>query len=149
MRGASSNWRSRKAIYDRPATPFVMDFVGQATALYGEVAQENAATVLVRTTHGMVEAPGRLVRGSPVMLAVRPERISLGPPADAEWTGITLPLAARTFLGSRCLLHGAVQGSDRATVELPADAAGDATPGSSIGISWRVADTLLYPAPRP
>jgi putative spermidine/putrescine transport system ATP-binding protein len=138
-----------KAIYDRPATPFVMDFVGQATVLHGDVVQENAATVLVRTTYGVVEAPGRLMRGSPVMVAVRPERVSLGPPADGDWTGVTLPLAARTFLGSRCLLHGAVQGDDRATVELPADVAGDAAPGSSVGISWRVADTLLYPAPRP
>ena len=31
-----------EAIYDRPATPFVLDFVGQATALYGDVVQENA-----------------------------------------------------------------------------------------------------------
>ena len=50
-----------KAIYDRPATPFVMDFVGQATVLHGDVVQENAATVLVRTTYGVVEAPGNFV----------------------------------------------------------------------------------------
>ena len=94
----------------------------------------------------MVEAPGRLMRGSPVMVAVRPERITLEPPAAAEWTGVTLPLAARTFLGSRCLLHGAVEGDDRATIELPADAVGNAAPGESVDISWRIADTLLYPA---
>jgi putative spermidine/putrescine transport system ATP-binding protein len=39
-------------IYDRPATQFVLDFVGQATVLHGEVEQQNAQTVLVRTKHG-------------------------------------------------------------------------------------------------
>jgi hypothetical protein len=80
------------------------------------------------------------------MVAVRPERITLGRPKADDWTGASLPLAARTFLGSRCLLHGAVHGEDRAIIELPADAAGNATPGETVDLAWRVADTLLYPA---
>jgi putative spermidine/putrescine transport system ATP-binding protein len=136
-----------RAIYDRPATPFVLDFVGQATVLHGDVVREDAGSVLVRTAHGDVEAPGRMPRGSPAMVAVRPERIALGPPPGADWTGVSLPLAARTFLGSRCLLHGAVTGADRATIELPADAVGDAAARPMIDITWRSADTLLYPAP--
>jgi putative spermidine/putrescine transport system ATP-binding protein len=135
-----------QTIYDRPATPFVLDFVGQATVLHGEVEQQNAQNVLVRTQHGMIEAPGRFLRGSPVIVAVRPERITLGRPKADDWTGASLPLAARTFLGSRCLLHGAVQGEDRAIIELPADAVGNAAPGETVDIAWRVADTLLYPA---
>ena len=135
-----------QTIYDRPATPFVLDFVGQATVLHGEVEQQNAQNVLVRTKHGMIEAPGLFLRGSPVIVAVRPERITLGRPKAADWTGASLPLAARTFLGSRCLLHGAVQGEDRAIIELPADAVGNAAPGETVDVAWRVADTLLYPA---
>jgi putative spermidine/putrescine transport system ATP-binding protein len=133
-------------IYDRPATPFVLDFVGQATVLHGEVVQQNTRSVLVRTAHGVVEAPGQFLRGSRVIVAVRPERIVLGSPQSGDWTGASLPLAARTFLGSRCLLHGAVQGEDRATIELPADAVGNAAPGETVDVAWRVADTLLYPA---
>jgi putative spermidine/putrescine transport system ATP-binding protein len=105
--------------------------------------------VLVRTAHGVVEAPGRFLRGSPVMVAVRPERIVLGRPVAGDWTGASLPLAARTFLGSRCLLHGAVQGEDQATIELPADAVGGVSSGDTVDIAWRVADTLLYPAGPP
>jgi putative spermidine/putrescine transport system ATP-binding protein len=131
-----------QTIYDRPATPFVLDFVGQATVLHGEVEQQNAQNVLVRTQHGMIEAPGRFLRGSPVIVAVRPERITLGRPKADDWTGASLPLAARTFLGSRCLLHGAVQGEDRAIIELPADAVGNAAPGETVDLAWRVADTL-------
>jgi len=135
-----------ETIYDRPETAFVLDFVGQATVLLGQVVQENGQTVLVRTAHGVVEAPGRFLRGSPVMVAVRPERIVLGRPRAADWTGAALPLAARTFLGSRCLLHGAVQGQDRAIIELPADVVGGVVPGDMIDIAWRVADTMLFPA---
>jgi putative spermidine/putrescine transport system ATP-binding protein len=135
-----------ETIYDRPETAFVLDFVGQATVLLGQVVQENGQTVLVRTAHGVVEAPGRFLRGSPVMVAVRPERIVLGRPRAADWTGAALPLAARTFLGSRCLLHGAVQGQDRAIIELPADVVGGVAPGDMIDIAWRVADTMLFPA---
>lgn len=133
-------------IYDRPATPFVLDFVGRATVLHGEVVHEGATTAQVRTAHGLVEVPGHMLRGTRALVAVRPERITLGSPPDIGWTGISLLLTARTFLGSRCLLHGAI-GHDRATVELPADRAGDAIPGTTIDITWQVADGMLFPAP--
>ncbi len=136
-----------QAVYDRPATPFVLDFVGQATVLCGRIAAAAGGTVRVDTAYGPVHAPAALPQGEAVLVAVRPERITLGAPAGAEWTGVTLPLATRTYLGSRCLLHGAVAATERATVELPAAAAGDAAPGSTVALSWRVADTLLYPAP--
>jgi hypothetical protein len=72
--------------------------------------------------------------------------MSLGQPQGADWTGVSLKLVARTFLGSRCLLHGAVGGNDRAIIELPADAVGRVVPGDMIDITWQIADTLLYPA---
>ena len=133
------------AIYDRPATPFVLDFVGQATVLHGEVVEEGAGRVRLRTAFGVIEAPGHMMRGARAMVAIRPERIVLGSGGDG-WASIVLPLAARTFLGSRCLLHGAMGGLDRAVIELPAERAGDAAEGHSVGIAWRVADGMLFPA---
>ncbi len=138
-----------EVIYARPATPFVRDFVGQATLLHGIVLGRNGASVLVGTRYGDVEAPGSMAEGASVAVAVRPERIVLGDGAGPGWTGVALPLAARTFLGSRCLLHGAVAGLDRATVELSADAAAGLEPGAAIGIAWRVADGMLFPSEQP
>ncbi len=134
-----------QVIYDRPTTPFVLDFVGQATVLHGEVVEEKSTSVTVRTAYGVIEAPGHMLRGSRAMVAIRPERIVLGAPPTPAWTGVSLPIAARTFLGSRCLLHGAMQGQDRATVELSADVA--TTTGEAIAIAWRTDNALLYPAP--
>lgn len=132
-----------QAIYDRPATPFVMDFVGQATVLHGTVVARN----MLRTRYGEVEFDGDLPPGQAAMVAIRPERITAGAPIGPGRTGVTLPLAARTFLGSRCLLHGAIAGEDRATVELPASAA--AIIGDDILLSWPIGDGLLFPAARP
>jgi putative spermidine/putrescine transport system ATP-binding protein len=135
-----------QTIYNRPASPFVLDFVGQATVLQGEVAAQTEDRVTVRTEYGVVTAPGHMLRGTRVMVAIRPERILLGLPPDSDWTGLSLSIGARTFLGSRCLLHGALAGQDRATIELAADAAGAAKAGETAALTWRVADTLLYPA---
>ncbi len=136
-----------QAIYDQPASPFVLDFVGQATVLHGNVVEERPASVLVRTALGPIEAPGHMLVGAPAMVAVRPERIVLGTAPDAAWNAVALPIAAGSFLGSRSLLHGALAGPDRATIELPAGKATAAQPGTVVPIAWRVADTLLYPAP--
>ena len=133
-----------ETIYARPATPFVLDFVGQATVLHGRVTEARDGTVLVQTAHGVVQAPGHIMPGVPASVAVRPERIRVGAP-EPGWTGIALPVADRTFLGRSCLLHGAVALPDRAVVELPADAA--VTPGAAIPIAWRVPDGMLFPAP--
>ena len=135
-----------ETIYARPSTPFVLDFVGQATILHGTVAEEKSATVMVDTAHGVLEVPGHMLRGSRAMVAIRPERIELKP-AEPGWTGITLPIAERTFLGKSCLLHGALPAPDRATVELPPETA--FTPGSTVPIAWRIPDGMLFPATTP
>ena len=137
---------SPETIYARPLTPFVLDFVGQATVLHGPVVEENGSMVQVQTDHGVVQVPGHMTRGSATAVAVRPERIVLGTPKGPGWTGIALPIADRTFLGSRCLLHGAVGGRDRAVVELAAEAADAAAAGTLVDIAWRVADGMLFPA---
>ncbi len=136
-----------QTIYDRPATPFVLDFVGQATVLHGDVAGQDGDSVLLSTAHGMVRVQGNWPPGSAVMVAIRPERMTLGAPPGPEWTGITLPLLARTFLGSRCILHGATSGADRAVIELPADLGAAAKPGTAIDITWHLADALVFPRP--
>ncbi|GGJ17818.1 ABC transporter ATP-binding protein [Neoroseomonas lacus] len=131
-------------IYARPASPFVLDFVGQSTALHGEVVEAGDGRLSVQTAYGVLRAQGHFAKRARVLVAVRPERIAPRPAPDAEWTGIDLPLAAQTFLGSRRLLHGHLGGGDRAIVELPAETE---ISGDMLPISWRITDTLVFPAP--
>ena len=128
-----------QAIYDRPATPFVMDFVGQATVLHGTMVDGST----LRTAYGDVEVESALQPGRAAMVAIRPERIAAGVPIEPGRTGVALPLADRTFLGSRCLLHGAMAGEDRAIVELPASAASSI--GNDVLLTWTIGDGILFP----
>ncbi|MBE9607306.1 ABC transporter ATP-binding protein [Acetobacteraceae bacterium H6797] len=130
-------------IYARPATPFVLDFVGQSTAFHGVVERNEAGRLAISTDFGLLHGPGQFAPRSRVLLAVRPDRITPGAIPGKGWTGLTLPIAAQTFLGGRRLLHGAVGPGDRAIVELPADAP---LPGGTLPIAWREADTLVFPA---
>ena len=134
-----------RAIYARPATPFVLDFVGLSTSLAGTVERTEGAEVEVRTALGTVRAPGRFVRGSPVTVALRPEAMVPGP-ADAErGNALTLSLADRTFLGKTCLLHAVAEAGDRVLLELPGEAGAAVPLDRPLPVCWRVADTLVFP----
>ena len=137
-----------RAIYARPATPFVLDFVGLSTTLAGTVERVEGGEMTVRTALGLVRAPGRAEPGAAVRVALRPESIRVAPP-DAECANsFRLPVADRTFLGKTCLLHAALDdggNGDRVLVEVPGETGATLELGGPILVSWRVADTLVFP----
>jgi spermidine/putrescine transport system ATP-binding protein len=66
-------------IYDRPATRFVADFIGESNFLEGRIGAPAAAYALV-SVGGIdmkIHAPEDAARGEPAMLAIRPEKIQL------------------------------------------------------------------------
>ena len=91
---------SAEALYHRPASEFVAQFIGRTNLLRGRVAATGAAGV-------EVEAPGlRLVVaqeglwavvGAAVTLVLRPESITL----SAGGTGLSGTIVSRTFLGEK------------------------------------------------
>ncbi len=133
-------------LYQRPATLYALDFVGQSTRLSGRVLGMEDGVVVVQTALGVVRAPGSFAAGSPVVIAARPEAVSLAP-ADAPGVNrIAARVSEISFLGSRTQLHLALADEgDRGIAELPRlpDGVG---PGSSVTLGFAVADTMLYPA---
>ncbi len=65
-------------IYARPATPFVLDFVGTSARFRGTVAATAGGRMRVDTAAGPIVAPGDLALGAAALVAVRPEKIELG-----------------------------------------------------------------------
>ncbi|HEV8311236.1 MAG TPA: ABC transporter ATP-binding protein [Methylomirabilota bacterium] len=134
------------AIYTRPATPFVLDFVGMSTRLHGTVSQADGGEILVDTAVGRVRARARLAPGTRVLVAVRPEELRLGPPQGNRDNAVELRVRDPVFLGSKLILHFQAPEGDRAVAELPPAAGNGLAPGDRVTVSWDVAVTMVYPA---
>jgi len=142
--GRIEQFADPSTLYARPASPFVMDFVGLSSRLSGRVVASEGAVVTVDTALGRIRAPGDLATGTPVLAGVRPELIS---PGEGE-NGIAVPLDDVMVLGSKTLLFGrAPSEDDRILCELPGIRTGFSR-GDTVTLGWAVADTLLYEAGR-
>jgi iron(III) transport system ATP-binding protein len=76
-------------IYERPASRFVADFIGQTSVLHGTIVDSAVDGMRVRLTRsGQVirgaVAQRRFAPGDSVLVAVRAERIEFCPSSDAE-----------------------------------------------------------------
>ena len=142
--GRIEHFDTPAAVYARPATPFVLDFVGTSTRLRGTVAASDGDELLVDTAAGRVRARGRAAAGAAVLVAVRPENVRVGPGG-----GNTLELKVRdlVFLGSKLVLHFHAAEGDQAVAELPAGSTEGLAPGARVTVSWPVGATLVYSVP--
>jgi putative spermidine/putrescine transport system ATP-binding protein len=134
-------------IYGRPKSLFVLEFVGQSTRLRGTVKSASGGVVEVETALGSVRARGSFRAGSPVVVAVRPEVVTLGEGQAGEFNNARAVLSDVVYLGSKTqlLLHDG-QGGD-IIVEMSRPPLGAAAPGTAIAIRWRIDDTMVFPAP--
>jgi iron(III) transport system ATP-binding protein len=97
-------------VYQRPADPFVADFIGSSNFLPGIVAEAGDATVRVRLT-GATDMPpllaptARVLKvGDAVTVAVRPERIRIGSAPNGPDNAYPVAVVESTFLGARNLI---------------------------------------------
>ena len=132
-------------IYEHPASAFVLEFVGLSSRLSGTVTSSDAASITADTSVGALTAPAVFTRGSRVMLAVRPEHVSLGTAGDGD-NGVALTLEDVVYLGSKTQLYLKGSSEDaRITVELTG-ASPIPSPGSTVNLRWAIRDTLVFPA---
>ncbi len=91
-----------REIYERPADTFVADFIGQATFLRAEVIGQDGDRVLVRLENGselVVHSPRRWAAGTPVLAAIRPERVQLADVRDENI--LSGRVRSHMYLGAR------------------------------------------------
>jgi putative spermidine/putrescine transport system ATP-binding protein len=143
-RGAIEQFDTPEAIYRRPATAFALEFVGLSTRLAGKVVGTEDGLVTIETAFGRLVAPGRFVTGTPVLLAVRPERITVEPAGDYA---LKARLRDAVFQGAKVQLHFETREGDQLMAETADLPHGLPSPGSEMKLGWAVADTLVYPAP--
>jgi putative spermidine/putrescine transport system ATP-binding protein len=128
-------------IYEHPASEFVADFVGRSNRLAAEALADGTIAL-----GGLrLRAPGKLAPGK-VTVMVRPHRIGFAAPAEG-WTGGPGRVGRVTYIGDVLACEVDVGGATL-LVEQPTQPGAEAPrPGAEVSVSWRVADTLVFPAP--
>ncbi|WP_415952090.1 ABC transporter ATP-binding protein [Streptomyces sp. KLOTTS4A1] len=111
-------------LYERPATPFVAEFVGTMNRLPGTVRDGSLAELFGRRLPIHGEAPAA---GTDVDVLLRPEGLAVGA-ADAEGTPATVKVA--TFLGATTRLLLATESGVELKADLPSWEATGLTPGA-------------------
>jgi spermidine/putrescine ABC transporter ATP-binding subunit len=142
-----------RAIYDRPLTPFVADFIGDMNFLSGEVAEAADGGFAVTAGPGVVvRGRGAATRGTRVRVGIRPERIvatSTTGAGTAAGTAnsATAEVVAKMYLGDQIQIVAKLPGIADIVVReqrAVADPALDAVhPGDQIALSWDDAAPLL------
>lgn len=139
---------SAEEIYNKPKTSYVANFVGQVNTLPGRLLGQSDGVVTVGTDIGEFRcaAQGEAVVGSEVMIAIRPEQISLESGTagsfDDAMNRVSGTVATRNFAGN--LASVAVTMKDGSTMTLedrPRDL--DVQPGEQVTLAWRVSESTL------
>jgi spermidine/putrescine ABC transporter ATP-binding subunit len=137
---------SAEEIYNRPATRFVADFVGQINLLSGRVVGEEGEWIVVEAAGVRVRASKQDSVGTvpEISLGIRPELLKAlaNDDAPAGMNALDGRIAGRTFAGN--LLHVYVDIDDGTRVVLearPQDPLADN--GSAIRLGWWPDDTIV------
>jgi putative spermidine/putrescine transport system ATP-binding protein len=144
-RGTIEQLADPATIYHRPATAFVLSFVGLSTRISGTVAEAADGQVVLATAHGCIRAVGSLPHGANAFVAVRPERIALGGDAGKE-NQVALPLRDIVFQGSKVQFHFTVAQGDQVVVEAAQLPGTPLAPGAPVTLSFAAADAIAFPA---
>jgi putative spermidine/putrescine transport system ATP-binding protein len=134
-----------ETIYNRPATAFALEFVGLSTRIRGTVTSYGPeGAVSIDTRFGTLSARGRFEPGSAVIVAVRPERISIG--GSSGENRIAPTITDIVFQGARAQIHFETTDGLPILVEMSGELPGGLEPGAAVPLSFATADTMVYPA---
>ena len=138
-----------RAIYDRPLTPFVADFIGDMNFLDAEIVEaENGRFAAVAGNGLVIHGRGTALRGSCVRVGIRPERIVAAPGSGAGApNSSSAEVQAKIYLGDQVqLVTTLAQGASMTVREQRAGAHPglDAIhPGDHVSVRWDDTAPLL------
>jgi putative spermidine/putrescine transport system ATP-binding protein len=134
-------------VYERPATPFVADFVGRMNHLRGTRLDGGG----VRVGEAVLATAGTGPAGEALLLMVRPHRIRMTPAAagrpEAAGQNVQLGTVRRvTFVGD-ALHYEVTMGAETMLVENSTVSGPQSFAlGDAVFLSWNPDDTLTFPA---
>jgi spermidine/putrescine ABC transporter ATP-binding subunit len=142
------------AIYDRPLTAFVADFIGEMNFLTGTVTRAGDGYFDLDTGSGVVvQARGDAARGTPARVGIRPARLSIvHTAADGALNAARAVVDATMYLGDEVQVVATLGDGTQMVIRERRAGSGEAheglRPGDPITIQWdRTAPVLLAEAP--
>ena len=129
-------------IYDRPATRFVADFVGQINFLDGTVAAGDAEWDVLQHRGTALRVPRTGGPGG-ATLGIRPQNLAISA-AAAGHNQLPARLLGRSFAGNLCHLTVAVAGTEWIVETRPGEH--DLADGADIVLSWHPAQSVVLRA---
>jgi putative spermidine/putrescine transport system ATP-binding protein len=131
---------TQRELYERPADQFVAGFVGRSNLLSGRVVQPGR----FETEGGVTIACPANGASGPAIMALRPERLVLGPGAAGLENRISGTVELVSYLGASIDVHVRVSSVDRVVVSQPNRA--DAKlprEGDKIDVGWPAAAAVV------
>jgi putative spermidine/putrescine transport system ATP-binding protein len=137
-----------EALYERPSTVFVAQFLGESSLFHGVATGETDGCAVQSLGSTLRAHRGEVASGEPATLVVRPERIRLLPIDQAQPAGNSVRGRVRQEIylgGARKLVIELADGSQ----VLVRESAGDVSasrPGDEVWLTFRAEDAAVLPA---
>ena len=129
------------AIYEKPTSKFVADFIGVSSFLNGTIVERASNRTCVKIETGEVLTSARPApSGDKVSIAIRSERIRLVPVSEQLPNTIPAKVASGVYLGSKWQYLVEIK-SGTMRVETM-----DAAPGEQVRLAFAPEDLILLPA---
>lgn len=132
-------------LYASPETPFVADFIGNTTLLYGTVTDRDIETATVAVADGIIQIPNAVAdEHSEVVVALRAENVSLDSDCENTFEGTVEQVS---YEGDRTQYHVTVPGFGE-TIRLISQNHGERVVhdrGETVTIGWDIEDAFVYP----
>jgi ABC-type Fe3+/spermidine/putrescine transport system ATPase subunit len=135
-------------VYERPATGFVADFVGESNTLAGTVEKVSPDGMSVRVQPGgyLVHGPdGRLEAGRRARVIIRPEALTIGAAVEAGENWIEAVVEEALYLGQA--IRYAVRADDLTLIARVPRRTGERpiAVGATVRLSWPRGSTVILP----
>jgi putative spermidine/putrescine transport system ATP-binding protein len=131
-------------IYDKPATRFVADFIGDTNLFHGPVTVTPEGRLRLTAEHGLgLDLPDGVVRAGVATVALRPEKIRLAAGGAPAGGGVEGVVESTNFHGAGVLYRVALAGGPLMLVQRPNVGGPVLAPGDAVTLAWQPDDLAI------
>ena len=144
-RGRIDQFAEPVEIYQRPATQFVVEFIGTSSKLEGKVLDGGSGVLEVAGRRLANRRAKGMEQGRPVAIYFRPEALRVAPVTASSNGALRGVVEDMTFLGANTRLRIGVPQAPGLLADVPTAALASLQQGSEVAVTWDDADAHVVP----